>query len=133
MEKSINKYLGLPLKSFRKPLNDETIMEDNGNISLMNIEIIINFIVERNSINELCTDYDDIFYMEFDALTNTDVLLHTIRIILNQPAINQKNSRLPIIHKYFINEFYNYMNYILIKGKTKYNKYNNDVINVIQY
>lgn len=59
---------------------------------------------EKTSIFDLCLQFNNIFYLEGDKLTSTDVTTHSIQIKTDQPPINQKMYRLPLIHKHIIED-----------------------------
>lgn len=78
---------------------------------------------EKYAILSVCKSFHDVFFLENDKLTYTDVLNHTIPIHANHPAINQKNYRLPQIHRDVINEEVKEMlkNDIIVHSKSPWN------------
>lgn len=59
---------------------------------------------EKESVEELCVNFSDIFHLEGDSLSCTDAVLHEIITPANIPPINQRPYRLPLKHKLEINE-----------------------------
>lgn len=57
---------------------------------------------ERNSIIELCHNYNQIFHLEGDLLTTTNAIMHEIKTTSNTP-INSKTYRYPEVHKSEVN------------------------------
>lgn len=58
---------------------------------------------ERASIESICAAYHDVFWLEGDKLSCTNVVRHTIPVRQGQQPINQKQYRLPQIHREEIN------------------------------
>ena len=59
---------------------------------------------EKLSLENIFYDFNDIFHLKGDRLTNTTVLTHQININKEQGAINQKMYRLPASQKEIINQ-----------------------------
>ena len=58
---------------------------------------------ERASVEAICAAYHDVFWMEGDRLSCTNVVRHRIPIQAGQLPINQKQYRLPQVHRDEIN------------------------------
>jgi len=58
---------------------------------------------EKQSIENICKDFHDIFQLKGDKLTFTDVVKHEIQTEARQPPINIRQYRLPEAHKSEIN------------------------------
>lgn len=54
---------------------------------------------ERRSIEDICASYHDVFWLEGDKLSCTNVVKHNIPVKADQLPINQKQYRLPQIHR----------------------------------
>ena len=58
---------------------------------------------ELDSVRSVCRDYGDIFQLEGEPLTYTDVLKHEIPTLAGVPPVNIRQYRLPEAHKTEIN------------------------------
>lgn len=59
---------------------------------------------ERELVLELCKEYQNLFLLPGDKLTHTSSIVHAIPTNPNIPPINQRNYRLPNVHKNVIEE-----------------------------
>lgn len=55
--------------------------------------------VERESLEQICIDFNHVFYLDGDNLTATDALKHNIPTKIDASPINVKSYRYPQIHK----------------------------------
>lgn len=54
---------------------------------------------DKETITAICGAYSDIFYLEGDKLTHTNLVQHRIRTPVDQPPINVRPYRIPEAHK----------------------------------
>lgn len=59
---------------------------------------------EKKSLLKLCNQYNNLFFLKGDKLSYTKGITHKIQTRTDLPPINQKNYRLPQLHKDVINE-----------------------------
>lgn len=54
---------------------------------------------ERQSILDICREFNDLFYLEGDSLTTTTAIKHEIKTLPEKPPVNTRPYRMPEVHK----------------------------------
>lgn len=105
LSKQTTMYKLAPEKIENSTENRVKILTENLRLNHLNRE-------EKESIEKICAEFNDIFHLLSDLLTKTTATTHSIRTTSNDP-IHTKLYRFPEIHK---DEVYNQTNKMLEQG-----------------